>query len=137
MSNYYNNQKQPPMPPHVEHGPQHFPHMRPPYPPWYKPPGDKSATLSLVMGILSIVLSLFGVLSIFAIATGITGIILAIEARKRGYVGGKATAGLVCSIIGLALSGIIFISCFACWACAVCTEPFFHDSPSIFYDAWF
>ena len=73
---------------------------------------------SLVLGIVSVVSCFFGVVAIVGVATGIVGLILAINAKKEdGKATGMTTAGLVLSIIGLAVSAIIFISCVACAGC--------------------
>ena len=71
---------------------------------------------ALVLGILSIVVSIFaGVYSWVAIIIGIVGIVLGALARKQGQ-GGIATAGLVCAIIGTAISVAVWIACLACAA---------------------
>lgn len=59
---------------------------------------NSSSVLALIMGILSI---LFCCCSIIGIIPAIVGIIFAGKAKKNGEQGGMATAGLVCSIIGL------------------------------------
>ena len=71
---------------------------------------------SLVLGIVSLVIAVF-IPSIgwAGIIVGIVGIVLAILAKKKGEAG-VATAGLVCSIIGAALSLIMYIACIACVA---------------------
>lgn len=90
----------------------------------YTPPGNYSAppskgkaTASLVLGIVSLVVAWFGWGAIVAIVLAIIGIILGVGARKeltpeQGR--GLATAGMICSIIALALSAIVFISCVIC-----------------------
>lgn len=67
---------------------------------------------SLVLGIISLVWSLFGGTWMSAIL-GIVGIILGAVARKQAP-SGVATAGLVLSIIGVILSLIFYIACIAC-----------------------
>ena len=70
----------------------------------------------LVLGIVSIV---FGCLSstiflgILGLVCGIVGIILAVRGRKE-QPGTMATAGLVVSIVGTCISGILFITCGIC-----------------------
>lgn len=77
------------------------------------------AIAALVLGIVSVVFCFFGVGAIVSVATGIVGLILAIQARKEGTgSNGMAVAGLVLSIIGLIGGAIIFISCVACVGCA-------------------
>lgn len=73
---------------------------------------------SLVLGIISIVIGLFssGTLGWLGAIIGIIGIILGASARKKPEAGGIATAGLVCSIIGLVLCLILFIACAGCVA---------------------
>ena len=74
-------------------------------------PGKGMAIASLVLGIVSI---LFSYTLFIGLACGVVGLVLAILAKKKGFVGGMVTAGLVLSIIGTSFSGIYFISCFAC-----------------------
>lgn len=64
------------------------------------------SVLSLIMGILSLV---FCCCSIVGIIPGIVGIILANKAKKNGETSGMATAGLVCSIIGIVFGAIVTI----------------------------
>lgn len=72
------------------------------------------AVASLILGIVSIVCSFFGGLSWIGIITGIVGIILGVKGKKDPEKKGMATAGFVCSVIGLILCVIVFIACFAC-----------------------
>ena len=76
------------------------------------------AVASLVLGIVSIVFSFIG-LGIFGLIPGIVGIILGIIAKKKAP-SGMATAGLVCSIIGVALTLLMLIACAACFGNAAC-----------------
>lgn len=73
-----------------------------------KQPGDGAATGCLVCGIISIF--------ICGLILGIVGLVLGSNAKKQGYVGGKLTAGIVCSIIGLVGWGILV----ACSVCSIC-----------------
>ena len=66
-------------------------------------PGKGLAIGSLVCGIIS--------LFIFGIILGIVGFILAISAKKKGFTGGMATAGMVLSIIGFVLAVVFIIAC--------------------------
>ncbi len=93
---------------------QQPPYQQPPYqqpgygsypPNYYQPPqagnGNTWATWSMVMGILSIVCAgwLWSVLA-FCFASA---------AKKRGYMGGKTTAGIVCGVIGLVISILVVV----------------------------
>ncbi len=69
---------------------------------------------ALVLGIISVVFSLIlGGAGWVGPIIGIIGIVLGAVAKKKGQ-GGIATAGLVLSIIGTAISLIITIACMAC-----------------------
>lgn len=79
--------------------------------PFYQPPPTNGvATASMVLGISSIPLALC--CSFAGIACGIVGIVLAVQAKKKVRLGaagaGAAKTGLICSIIGLALSAVSF-----------------------------
>lgn len=71
---------------------------------------------SLVLGIIAIIIGLFsaGALGWFGAILAIIGIILGAVGRKNPEKSGLATAGLVCSIIGLILCLIVYIACVAC-----------------------
>jgi hypothetical protein len=56
-------------------------------------PGKGLAIASLVLGIVSLLC--------FPFITGILAIIFGAVAKNKGYIGGMATAGIVCGIIGL------------------------------------
>lgn len=73
---------------------------------------------SLVLGIIAIIIGLFsaGALGWFGAILAIIGIILGAVGRKNPEKRGLATAGLVCSIIGLILCLIVYIACVACLA---------------------
>ena len=79
-------------------------------------PGKGKAIASLVLGFCACVFAWMGYGALLAIAASIVGIILGVQARKEMPAGkaGMATAGLVLSIIALALSSIVFIACVAC-----------------------
>ena len=70
------------------------------------------AIASLILGIISLILSFFG-LGIISVFTAIIGIILGVLGRKDPEKKGMATAGLVCSIIALVLGIIMWIACAA------------------------
>jgi hypothetical protein len=68
--------------------------------PGYKPPGKGFATASLVLGIIGLVFA--------DMILGILAIIFAVVAKKKGFSGGIATAGLVLGILA-SIGGIITI----------------------------
>ena len=80
------------------------------------------AIAALVLGIVSCVLAWFYGVNAVALVTAIVGLILAILANKSykelGQKNGIATAGLVLSIIGLALAVIGFLTCTVCVCCS-------------------
>ena len=77
-------------------------------------PGKGLAVASLVLGILSLVFMFFSFIGWLGTILGIIGIILAVVAKQQGAKGGMVTAGLVLSIIGAALSLVLYIACVAC-----------------------
>lgn len=94
-------------------------------------PGKSQATTSLVLGIISIVFCWLGfatwvVGSVIALVLGIVGAVMAVKAKKLmpPQQSGMATAGLVCSIIGIVLSAIFTICSIVAYAaaCAVINE---------------
>jgi len=77
---------------------------------------------SLVLGIIACALCIIPIPygTLIGIVASIVGIILGAKGRKAGM-GGKATAGMVLSIIALALNAFFFIVCTACVACTATT----------------
>ncbi|MBR4743627.1 MAG: hypothetical protein IK082_05500 [Oscillospiraceae bacterium] len=71
------------------------------------------AIIALVVGILSIVFAFVYVW--IGLVLGIAGIIISAKARKQSQTK-MATAGFVCSIIGLALSAVFLVCALACAA---------------------
>ena len=73
---------------------------------------------SLVLGIIAIIVdaATVGTAGIIGVILGIIGIILGVLGRKREETRGVATAGLVCSIIGVVLGLAFYIACVACVA---------------------
>ena len=71
---------------------------------------------SLVLGIISLVIGVFsaGVLGWAGAIMAVVGIILGALGRRNPEKSGVATAGLVCSIIGLVLCLILYVACAAC-----------------------
>ena len=73
------------------------------------------AVASLVLGILSVVIGLFGSgFNWVGIIIGVIGLVLAaVLGKKDPKNAGMAKAGLVLSIIGLVLSLILYVACVA------------------------
>lgn len=71
------------------------------------------AVASLVLGICSLVFPFIG-LGWLSVIVGIVGTILGALGRKNPDKKGMATAGLVMSIISVALGLIMWIACAAC-----------------------
>lgn len=134
---YPNNNQQAPQQPQYQapqynqpQQPQYQPPQAPnyPQPPMYpqgpaEQPGKGLAIGSLVCGIVGLVFVWFGYSALISLIAGIVGIILSVNAKKRGFVGGINTAGLVLSIIGL-VCGFITIVATACSACLVFSNPY-------------
>ncbi len=80
---------------------------------------NTAAVVALVLGIVSLVGSLIipFIGGYVGVICGIIGIVEASKGRKIEFKKGMATAGLVCSIIGICLGGLGVI-CSIC-ACAV------------------
>ncbi|MCL2601124.1 MAG: hypothetical protein FWD88_08085 [Treponema sp.] len=95
----------------------------PPQPPAGNQPGNGLAVGSLVCGIIAIIAI---IVPLVGLILGIVGIVLAANARKQGFVGGLATGGLVCSIIGTAGNALSTCICIpiACAAIAAASDPF-------------
>jgi hypothetical protein len=70
---------------------------------------------SLVLGIVALVIGIFssGLLGWLGAIIAVVGIVLGALGRKNPDNHGIATAGLVCSIIGLVLCLILYIACAA------------------------
>ena len=108
---------------HNQHNqnPHGFPPAPPPPPAHYfrdgRQPGQDKAVGSLVLGICAMVTGL-------GIILGIIGIVMAVQARKDGYVGGLATAGLVLSIISLALTALA-IACICAFVLSIPHQTIF------------
>lgn len=72
----------------------------------------KSLTIaSLVLGIVGIVFDF--IYPMVGIIIGIIGIVLSVQANKKEGKSGMATAGMVCSIVAVAIGGLMY-------ACAIC-----------------
>ena len=80
-------------------------------------PAKNKGIASLVLGILSLVVVWFGYGTLIALVLSIIGIVLGVGARKElapDQGRGLATAGMICSIIGLVLSTLWLIACVLC-----------------------
>jgi len=76
------------------------------------------AIAAMILGIVSLVFCWFAALWWLWLPAGVAGIILGALGKKNTAKQGMASAGLVMSIIGLALGFIWFITCVACVACS-------------------
>lgn len=76
----------------------------------------KMGVASLVLGIISLVIGVFssGLLGWLGAILAVVGIVLGALGKKNPEKSGIATAGLVCSIIGLVLCLILYVACAAC-----------------------
>lgn len=81
------------------------------------------AIASLVLGIVSLVCIFFGYGALLGIVLGIIGIVLGVSAKKE-QPSGMATAGLVLSIISVALCALAFIACVACAGLIASSIPY-------------
>lgn len=90
-----------------------------PIPSDQKPPGHGLSVASLACGIVGLVLSIVFVWFI-GIPAAIIGLILGIVGKKKasdvGASSGIATAGIICSAIGIVAGILTAIACFACLA---------------------
>lgn len=77
-----------------------------PYPPVYQEKNNM-ATAALVMGILS--LCSICCCMLFGIVSGVLGVIFAIMSKKGDKMDGQARAGLILSIIGIAVTVLVII----------------------------
>lgn len=68
---------------------------------------DACAIISLIVGILSILLACC--YPYVGVVLAIVGIVLAVVSKKKNGKSGLATAGLICSIVGVALTIIMII----------------------------
>ncbi len=76
------------------------------------------AVASLVLGIVALVMGFIPGVGLVGIVVAIVAVILGALGRKDPAKAGLATGGLVCGIIALALSLIVY---FACGGAALCT----------------
>ena len=98
-------------------------HTPPPSPP--RPPSHGLAIASIVLGGGALVLIWVKFIAIFFalifILTSIIGIMIAVSARKKGYINGHptglATIGLLLNILSLIIYSLGFTACSVCVAC--------------------
>ena len=69
---------------------------------------------ALVLGIIAVVFGFLGLGFPVGTICALVGIVLGALGRRDPEKAGIATAGLVCSIIGLVLSLLLFIACASC-----------------------
>lgn len=83
-------------------------------------PGDSAGTVSLVCGILG--------LFFFGVVLGVIAIVQGSKAKKLGYTGPKATAGIVLGVVDVAFWAIIIffivVAAIAASTYAVSTNPY-------------
>ena len=77
-------------------------------------PGKNKAIASLVLGIISVVLWVFGYSSILSVVLGIIGVVMASKSKEEGYDENIRTAGFILSVIGIIGGAIFFVACVAC-----------------------
>ncbi|MCL2397519.1 MAG: hypothetical protein FWC93_05575 [Defluviitaleaceae bacterium] len=84
-----------------------------PKPPEPKPkqPAQGLGIVALVLGICAVFLSFSPFTLLLGWLCGIAGIICAVAAKGQDNKGGIATAGLVCSVVGIALGLMVFVAC--------------------------
>ena len=77
------------------------------------------AVASLVLSIVALIIAIFApYIGWLAILLGVAGIVLGALGKKDPNKSGMATAGLVMSIIAVALSSILWIACALCVSAA-------------------
>lgn len=89
-----------------------------------KVPGKGQATASLVLGIISAVFGVLGMIAwvflwfgIVSSICGIVGLVLAGQSKKAGFSDRLRTSGFVLSLVGLifgAIGTMEYVSCVAC-----------------------
>lgn len=72
-----------------------------------------AAVASLVLGVLSLICVFFGYGAIIGLILGIVGVALGAKARKEAQTG-IATAGFVCSLLGLIFCAVALVCAVAC-----------------------
>lgn len=88
-------------------------------------PGKGAAIASMVLGICSLVLPFLGVIT--AIIGLILGIVGASRQKSTGASAGMAVAGIVCSVVALAVSIIYIVACYEIWDSLFSGRGYFGD----------
>ena len=108
---------------------EYRPPVQNPNPPRYTPDNGKTeAITSLVLGIVALCFCVSG--GVIALALGITGLVFASMARKKGYQDGMRTGGFVTSLLAVifgsisALIGLIVRSVVVAFGAGILTEIF-------------
>jgi len=85
------------------------------------------AIASLVLGILAVICVVFGQGgAAVGIILGIVGLILGINAKKESdQNAGMATAGIVLSIIAIAICVLALVACLACMGCLLASTTYY------------
>ena len=110
------------------------PHM-PPWPGPRQQPASGLATASMVIGIIGLVVTImFFWIPFVAQILPVISLIMGIVAKNQGNQSGAATAGIVLSIIALALGLFWMVSCLACFACA---DYIFGPQQRHWHEPWF
>ena len=76
-------------------------------------PGRNEAIISLVLGIVGLVASLF-VNSLVGLLVGMAGLYYASRSKAMGYDDGLRLAGFVLSVVAIVLGGLFLLACVAC-----------------------
>lgn len=72
-------------------------------------PGEREATISLVLGIVAAVLLCTGIFTLASLVLGIIGLVYASKSRNLGFTGAIRTAGFVLSLIGIVIGAVVFV----------------------------
>ena len=83
-------------------------------------PGRNEAIISLVLGIVGLVASLF-VNSLVGLLVGVAGLYYASRSKAMGYDDGLRLAGFVLSVVAIVLGGLFLLACVACTTAFVST----------------
>ena len=108
-----------------------------PEPPCPKKDGATGKTVAaLILGIISVMLSVTVVLGVFGLICGIVGLILAVRERKE-HPTGMATASLILSVIGLAIGVLSTAACVGCIGLFGLLGMDYYDPGSYYYNDFF